>query len=288
MADINDLSSLPNFRSDVLQRIDTETNTTKIAPGGICPDNVANLGPALVHGDNSAPTASAYASARHGLRALGESLIAIKAAVDEQSRMLPIPGQILGNRPGAKPILGLMVPPEKAAEVASACDATAMRALANVKRYCDQIDEALTTVKGSLATKMVHPKADRNSVVQQQAEIRAYVSRLPDEKRFGWLQQKIVGNKTTPPDADVAWAVLNSSPWIVGLEPERHAELRDVAEQALAPVEYRRRDGLTKLQGVLRAKTYTFAEEMKRLRPKVAQSDSRAQPALDALKGRAA
>jgi hypothetical protein len=272
----------PSYRSERLAQIDHDSavEVNVRLPMGIHPAMLDALGPALVDGESAGLTADAYSSARHALKNMYEALGQIDAAVAATLITRPIPGQQINS--GSKQKLERVVDPTRAAELASAADAAAQRSSAIVQRGVDKIDQTLAKFNDWIEAKTVHPKANVASVVQEASEIRAYVKALDPKTRTHWVEQRIEAGEQS-----VAFAVINASPWISGLEPEQQQVLRDLAEQKFAPVEYRRRAALSTVKTSLQSATFAFANAFLKLRPTPAQTSGRpGQQEIDALKGK--
>jgi hypothetical protein len=99
-----------------------------------------------------------------------------------------------------------------------------------------------------------NPNRDTQSVAQAASDIRAYVRALPDDRRMSFLHQA-----ANDGDREVLAAVLQSTPWISGLNRESFAVVRSLAAEKLAPRESSQLAAAQKLHDHLSKAAGTFA-----------------------------
>lgn len=243
-------------------------------PQSLHPDQLSDLGDALVDTDGATVSVNAYSAARSAMKLMLESLTDIDDAVQAAMVTRPVPNQIVA--PGNKPMLQKVVDPSHAAQVRGAMASSADRVARGVEKHLTSIQTSLTAMEQQVEARLRNPRADS----AESTDIRRFVFSLPANERREWVAQRIQEG-----DLITAHAVLNASPWASGLDPKAAGLLREVAQQRFAPAETRMLDALRKADAKVRTAMSTYASEYGRRLPEV--PDTRLDGALKNLRGAA-
>jgi hypothetical protein len=248
---------MPTTTNERLAQINADSAATvssRVSPT-LHPDNIAPLGELLVDGG---PSEAAYSAGRKALQSMSEAMVEIDSA--HKSLLKPV------ARGGNSNMVEMIVPPERAAELASAMGQKASRTAAHVERCMQRVDQSIESLEQVISARTKHPRPSAPEVVQEAAEIRAYVKSLKEGTRNGFLHKAAEAG-----DLTVVSAVLNASPWISGITPDELSVLKMFARDAFAPKESKQADALRKVRASIEGGMSAFATQYHRLVPRVSE-----------------
>ena len=273
---------MTDTKSELLKSIEAQTAAPVNTELGMLhqPDSLSPFGPALVEGGSS----SAYSAARGTLKVFNETLTQI-AAVDKQVRQ-PHANARQELQPGTS-VPRWTVGPEHVESYAKSLDDSFARADATFTKARDTISDTISALDKEIAAKLRDPARNSAARALESESIRAHVRGLKPEKRMGFVAEAIKRGSLV----EVA-SILGSPAVCSGISIDEHATLRTMAEQALAPQLFNKRDAAVKVSGHISQAAEDFVKRWKSFYPRPnAASTQSVVTALDALrtgKGKAA
>ena len=263
-------------------RYDAETRRTIVnvrVPTSLSADIISDHGSTLVDLEGSGPSIDAYSAARGALKALHDSL----AAVDEahSNALVTVPVVPMNLAKGAEPILTKVVDPSRAAALTSAMAESARRASIVHQKGMQVVDATVAKLDGFIEAKCRHPRPEAASTIAEANDIRSYLKSLAPENRSSFVHSRIEQG-----DLTVCHALLNCSPWAVGLDDKAAANLKGMMRERFAPNESKQRAALLDVQRKLGVAMQTYTAEYVRRLPDVRQDP--AEVAIAALRGKVA
>jgi hypothetical protein len=167
-------------------------------------------------------------------------------------------------------ITKMMVPKERAAELASAMGTVSSRVGRSTERSIGAVEESIAELDKRVAAASRHPRASAPEVVAEVAQIREHVKNMPDVKRIGWLQGRIDEG-----DLAVAHAIANAdTPWVSGLDRKQHDLIREMVREKFAPRDYRQASALRAIRQTIDKAMEGFGAKYFELLPKVTPDDA--------------
>lgn len=174
---------------------------------------------------------AAYRACREGLATMYTTLAAINDAERALLATIPKDAAIAGGRPrgNVRAVGGrVVVPPERAAELAEAATAAFERGAPVVDRRKKEIEDVRTKLAARVHAAIFTVQDNRPERIAQAAEIRGHFK--AEKSPF-----KLIADAIKAGDRQTAAAVLSAPAFLSGLTAKQHAELQSLAEKTFAP-----------------------------------------------------
>jgi hypothetical protein len=183
------------------------------------PDAIAGVGATLVDGESIDVGSVAYESARKSLNQVYQSAADIDSAIEACT----IDHRVGTEKSSGKPILRRGLDPQRLDALRAAMATSFERVAKNLEAGDRVVDGAITKLQNEVDVALRHPRANDVSVATAATEIRAFIARMPEERRTAFLHKAIVDDG----DAEIAHAVLATTPYTSGLTKDQLAQVRE-------------------------------------------------------------
>jgi hypothetical protein len=130
-------------------------------------------------------------------------------------------------------VMRSQVPPERRAELHSALS-TAFASAARIHDgHFRTISEAIEKLEEKVAAPLADPKRNEAAAQHVASEVREVLRQYPPEQRLPAIHGALKDG-----DIDVVRAVLNATPWAVGLQKVDQDLIRQMAAERFSPAEF--------------------------------------------------